>query len=659
MFKALKNALGLGGSAGKPQPRQQLQAAPKAETQSDHLRLGHAAVQREDYRQAVEHYTSFVAIEPDRASGFIGLGYALLQLARFPEAIKALKKAVANDPKSGDGFYMLGQAYQSTGEPQAAMLAWGQAHALAPELEHLYCDYCLLLFNNGRAGEARALMEAGIARFPANADFKFYLGNLLAEGGDYARAVIVYKEAAALNPESPHLLASYATALMQTGARDLAAEVLKKALTLAPDEATIFSNYLMCIQYGTTLSREEKFRVAREFSERFEAPLKSQWGNYQHDVADGRKLKVGYVSGDLRNHALASFIEPILARHDKSRFEIHCYYSHPVVDQVTQRLAGLADHWVSCHGMPDEALAARIRGDGIDVLIDLSGHTGHNRLLTFARKPAPVQMTWLGYQATTGLEAMDYRITEETLDPSGTSEQFHSENLIRLPSSGTFSPSPESPPVNDLPALSGQPFTFGCLNNPTKITDEAVRLWAAILVQSPDARLLLGNATPPLVERLSSQFLQNGIDPSRLVFHPKLRLAEYLGLHNQVDLALDTFPYNGGTTTFHSLWMGVPLIALDGDTALSKVGAAIMRGMSLPEFCAENKDQYVERAVYFHRHPEELNAVRQVLRGRLDAITTQMAVDVTASLEAAMQSCWQEHCARAGDAASTLTGMPQ
>lgn len=655
MFKALKNALGLGGSASKAPPRGQVQAAPKTETQPDHLRLGHAAVQRDDYAQAVEHYKQSVALEPGRSSGYIGLGYALLQLARFPEAIEALKKAVAIDPKSGDGFYMLGQCFLSTHQPQAAMQAWRQAHTLAPELEHLYCDFCLLLFNHARAGEARALMETGIERFPANAEFKFYLGNLLAESGEYARAVIEYQSATALNPESPHLLASYATALMQTGARDLAAKVLKKALALAPLEATIFSNYLLCIQYDTTLSREEKFRVAQAFSERFETPLKSQWGNYRRDTADGRKLRVGYVSGDLRNHALANFIEPILARHDKSRFEIHCYYSYPVVDQVTQRLARLADHWVSCHGMPDEALATRIRADGIDILIDLSGHTGHNRLLTFARKPAPVQMTWLGYQATTGLQAMDYRITEEVLDPSGTTEQFHSEQLIRLPSSGTFSPAPESPSVNALPALSGQPFTFGCLNNPTKITDEAVALWAAILRRSPHARLMLGNATPSLVERLSAQFLQSGVDPSRLVFHPKVGLVDYLRLHHQVDVALDTFPYNGGTTTFHSLWMGVPLITLDGDTALSKVGAAIMRGMSLPQFCAETEQQYVERAVHFYEHPAEVSEVRQQLRGRLDAVTTQLAVDVTASLEAAMQSAWRDYCDRA-HMASTSTG---
>ncbi|MGR4868650.1 tetratricopeptide repeat protein [Variovorax sp. LARHSF232] len=648
MFNALKRVLGLGGSPGgkEPAPRATTEApaSPKPTPKQDHLSLGNAAVQRERYAEAVEHYTRHIALEPSSGSGNVGLGFSLLQLGRFPQAIETLNNAVARDPQSGDGFYMLGQAYREMGQPQAALQAWRKAHALAPELEHLYLEFCLLLFNQGHSGEARTLMETGVARFTANADFKFYLGNLLAEGGDFASAAEVYRDAVALNGEAPYLLSSYANAQMQVGERDEAAAALKKAMALAPDDASIFSNYLLCIQYSTKLSKADKFQVAREFSERFETPLIDQWGRYEQDENPMRKLRLGYVSGDFRNHALAYFIEPILANHDRSKFELFCYYSHPTFDSVSQRVQVMADHWVGCHGMSDEALAERIRADQIDVLIDLSGHTGHNRLLTFARKPAPVQMTWLGFQASTGLRAMDYRITEEALDPTGASEQFHSEKLIRLPSSGTFSPSPDSPPVNGLPALGGQPFTFGCLNNPTKITDEAIALWASILQKSPNSRLLLGNATAPLIERFSAQFSRYGVDPARLVFHPKVGLVDYLALHLQIDLALDTFPYNGGTTTFHSLWMGVPLVALEGDSTLSKVGAAVMRGVGLPDFCATTQQHYVEQAVYFSDHLEELSAIRSSLRGKLGAITNHLAIEVTASLEGALQSCWQDYC---------------
>lgn len=662
MFKALKHALGLSRSsdarnvAQPPSERHAPEAHPP--TEPDHFALGNAALQDGNYAEAARHYSAHAGREPQSASGYIGLGYAQLQLAHFEQAAATLQKAVALDPRSGDGFYMLGQAHLSLGEAQGALRAWARAHELAPRLEHLYCDYCLLLFNHGRAPQARALMEAGIEHFPANADFKFYLGNLLAEAGDYAGAAAAYREAVALSPDTPHLLSSYATALMQIGERNQAVDVLERAIALAPDDAAIFSNYLMCIQYGSSLTREAKYQAACDFSDRFEKPLMQEWVRHPNDDAASRRLRVGYVSGDFRNHSLANFIEPILRHHDKSRFELFCYYSYPGADETTQRIAGLADHWVTCHGMSDADLADRIRADQIDILVDLSGHTGQNRLLAFARKPAPVQMTWLGYQATTGLKAMDYRVTEASLDPIGTSEQFHSEKLLRLPSSGTFSPSPESPPVNSLPSLAGKPFTFACLNNPTKITDEALDLWSDILKRAPNARLMLGNATPPLIERLTHRFEGHGVDPARLVFRPKVGLADYLLMHHDVDLALDTFPYNGGTTTFHSAWMGVPLIALAGDTALSKVGVAIMQGVGLTQFCADSAARYVEQAVYFYEHPEELQVVRSELRGRLADLVGRLAVEVTASLENAMESCWREHCARMTSARPTAMPSP-
>lgn len=659
MLKALRTALGLGraveGKASIQGAKGEDQAPPVATPESDHLRLGNVAVQAGNHEEAAAHYAKHVAQQPDKASGYIGLGYALLRLGDSPRAIDALQNAVLRDAHSSDGFYMLGQAYCNTGKPHLALQAWKKAHTLAPELEHLYCDYCLLLFTQGQPNEARALIEAGIRRFPANADFKFYLGNLLSEQGDYAGAASSYEKAVALNSDSPSLLSSYANALMQIGVRDLAIDVLRKAMALAPDNPIPHSNYLLCIQYSEKISKEEKFEAAKDFSRRFETPLMAEWRPHSNEDTDWRRIRLGYVSGDFRNHSLANFIEPILNHHNKTKFEIFCYYSHPMVDEVTQRISRLADHWVPCHGLTDADLAACIRDDKIDVLIDLSGHTGYNRLLAFARKPAPVQMTWLGYQATTGLRAMDYRITEESLDPLGATERFHSEKLLRLPSSGTFNPSAESPPVNELPALSGNPFTFGCLNNPTKITDEALSVWADILLRCPGARLMLGNATAPLVERLSAEFLRHGISPDRLIFKPKVDLGCYLRLHLEIDLALDTFPYNGGTTSFHSLWMGVPPITLDGDIALSKVGVGLMRGLNLPQFCADSKERYVQQAVYFYEHQGELNAIRASLRDKFSAVLRQLAIDVTAWQEAAVEACWNEYQYRAR---STIVSAP-
>ncbi|RYH71101.1 MAG: tetratricopeptide repeat protein [Alcaligenaceae bacterium] len=640
MLRALKSALGLGGaSTCKSTPDSTLLIAPPA-ADDEFFRLGNAAVARENFAVAAEHYACHVARNPQAGSGYVCLGFALSELGRWSEAIDSLNQALTLDPDNADGLFLLGRARLQSHEAEAAEQAWNRAHALAPDLEALYGDHCFLLFSRGKIDAALSLIETGIARFPQNSDFRFYLGNLLAERGDFAPAVRAFNDALALGNESASVYSNLGTALVQIGDHESAIEMLKKAQDLAPDSALAASNYLLSIQYTAKLTKAEKFAVAQAFAERFENPLITQWGNYRQDVGTTkRRMRIGYVSGDLRNHALAFFFEPIIACHDKARFEVFCYYTHPEVDHVSRRIRASADHWLSCHGMSDEALAAHIRGDEIDVLVDLSGHTGHNRLLTFARKPAPVQMTWLGYQATTGLRAMDYRITDEALDPTGTSEHFHSEQLIRLPASGTFNPSSASPPVNKLPALSGRPFTFGCLNNPSKITNEVLGLWARILIGNSEARLMIGNSTPALMKDLSAKMERCGVDSMRLLFVPKVSLVEYLTLHHQIDLALDTFPYNGGTTTFHSLWMGVPIVALEGDSTLSKVGTSLMRAMGLNQFCADTAERYVELALFHSNHLAELNQVRLSLRETMKNATQDLSLRVTRSLEEAMQSC--------------------
>ncbi len=610
------------------------------------IRKAAAELGKERYAEAIALYEKAIAARPEAAGGYIGLGFTHLRLGHLALAIRALQDAVARDSQSIDGLYMLGKACLADGRGDAAEQAWQKLHLLAPAFEHAYADHCLLLFSRGKADEATALIKKGIDHHPQNADFHFYLGNLLAEQGDYSGALNAYARAKAIVPPWPELLSNMATALRQTGQLDASIEALKAATELAPDSASILSNYLMGVQYSDKFSRQEKFDALQVFAERFERPLLDQWGNYRNDPNPDRKLRIGYVSGDFRNHSLAFFIEPVLRHHDRSKFEIHCYYSHPSFDNISAKIKALADQWHEIFQMPDEALARKIRADGIDILIDLSGHTGHNRLLAFARKPAPIQMTWLGYQASTGLRAIDFRVTDEGMDPTGTSEAYHSEKLLRLTVSGAFTPSPESPPVNPLPARDGRPFMFGCLNNPSKITDEAIRLWARILTAVPDSQLMIGNATTDVIDRLSGQFALYHVGVARLVFQPRVSLAGYLALHNQVDLALDTFPYNGGTTTFHSLWMGVPLIALAGDTSLSRVGMSMMNTLGLPEFCANTADEYVERAVWHATHLPELDAVRQSMRAKMEVLNQHMALGVTSSLESAFREQWHAWCAQ-------------
>lgn len=619
-------------------------ASTTPQARDDFFRQANASAGQGDFVSAQAFYEKTLAVSPSDAAGYIGLGFALLQTGQLVRATRVLKTATVLNPLSADGFYMLGKAYAEQDAVDLADKAWHQSLKLSKSIESIYCDYCLLLFNLGESGRAWQVISQGVEAFPENADINFYLGNLCLGGGDLEAALSAYCKSVTLNENAPFALSNYGTALRQAGRLDESLAVTTKALALAPDAHTIFSNYLLGIQYSSKFSKQDRFEAHSAFADRFEKPLVSSWGTYSNSLVANRKIRLGYVSGDFRNHSLVFFIEPILRNHNRLNFEIYCYYAYPVNDAATNRLIALADHWLNCSQMSDDELAHHIRGDAIDVLIDLSGHTGYNRLLTFARKPAPVQLTWLGYQATTGLKAMDFRITDEALDPLGTSEQFHSERLLRLVASGTFSPAHDSPPVSALPSLLGRPFTFGCLNNPSKITDQAVAIWSEILRRSTQARLLIGNSTPELQRKLTSDFVLLGIDSERLIFRPKVSLVDYLTMHGEIDLALDTFPYNGGTTTFHSLWMGVPIMAIKGDTSLANVGTSIMQGLGLGQFCAETADSYIDQAVYFSMNPHVLSEVRSSLRVRMTDMTQSLTIAVTDSLETSLQRCWSDYC---------------
>jgi predicted O-linked N-acetylglucosamine transferase (SPINDLY family) len=369
------------------------------------------------------------------------------------------------------------------------------------------------------------------------------------------------------------------------------------------------------------------------------------WRAHENSRDKSKRLKVGYVSGDFRDHPVTNFFEPILTAHDKSQVEVFCYYNHHQQDHVTSRIAAKSDHWIACKGMSDTELAERIRNDGIDILVDLSGHTAHNRLLVFARKPAPIQVTWIGYISTTGLTAMDYRLTDAALDPVGMTERFHSEELLRVPMCAPFTPSAESPPGNETPALTNGYFTLGCLNQLTKITEEAMQLWARILLALPGSRLIIGNVNDVSTKsRLVDRFAKQGVAEERLILYPRMPLRDYLGLHHQIDLALDTFPYNGGTTTLHSLWMGVPLMALGGTTPISRVGASLMAGLGLPEFCTSDADEYLARTIEFARDLPKLNQVRQSLRERMRLALVSDPKVVAQPLEQMFRTIWSKWC---------------
>jgi predicted O-linked N-acetylglucosamine transferase (SPINDLY family) len=357
----------------------------------------------------------------------------------------------------------------------------------------------------------------------------------------------------------------------------------------------------------------------------------------------GRRLRLGYLSPDFNHHAVAYFIEPVLAAHDRTRVEVFCYASVAVPDRFTDRLRGLAEHWRDIARLDDDAAAALIRADNLDLLIDLAGHSARHRLLVLARRPAPVQATWIGYPNTTGLDAIDYRITDAVSDPVGQTEAWHSEKLVRLPANfSCYRPDDDAPAVNNLPAAAAGAVTFGCFNQFAKVTPEVIALWARLLAKLPGSRLLLksrGLGDPGVAARVQAAFAAAGVGPARLILNgDELSVADHLGLYHKVDIALDPFPYNGTTTTCEALWMGVPVVTLAGSTHVSRVGASLLTHAGLAGWIAATPDDYVARAVAAVRDLPALAALRRGLREQVRTSPLCDAVRFTRGFEAACEA---------------------
>jgi predicted O-linked N-acetylglucosamine transferase (SPINDLY family) len=357
-------------------------------------------------------------------------------------------------------------------------------------------------------------------------------------------------------------------------------------------------------------------------------------------------LRVGYVSADLRDHSVAFFIEPVLAARDRDEFHVTCYYNFPRADAVTARLRAQSDGWRDVAPLSDEALARLIREDGIDVLVDLSGHTAHNRLLTFARKPAPVQMTWLGYLNTTGLGAMDYRITDARACPPGPLDTLHSEALVRLPDSQWCYRAPaKSPEIAALPASAGKRITFGALTNLAKISAATIEVWSRLLRDDTKSQLRIAGRGMSAVEgAMRAAFERRGVAADRLELLEHGPFQDYLASHGSIDIMLDTFPYTGGTTTCHALWMGVPVVTLAGDTATSRGGASLLYAVGLPELVADTPNRYVETASALAADLGRLRALRATMRERMRSSPLMDEARFARNLEAAYRAAWRKWC---------------
>jgi predicted O-linked N-acetylglucosamine transferase (SPINDLY family) len=473
------------------------------------------------------------------------------------------------------------------------------------------------------------------------------LGLTLQDMGLPDQAEACYRAVLQARPDNAGVISNLGQIHQSLGRLDEAEACFRQALKLKPDHASLHSNLLYYLSLSATVDAKSVFAEHVKFGEQFERSLKPHWPEHTHARDPERLLQIGFVSADFYNHAVASFIEPVLTHLSSyPQLSLHAYYNHFINDEVTQRLRGHFAQWNPIVGLSDAALAEKIRADGIDILIDLTGHTAENRLLAFARKPAPVQASWMGYPGTTGLSAVDYYLADRFMLPPGPLDDQFTEKIVRLPVNAPFLPSEFAPPVNDLPALSNGYVTFGSFNRPNKLRRAVIAWWSQLLRALPDSRMLLG-AMPEKGQHdmLIEWFAEEGIARDRLDFQPRSGMENYLRSHQQVDICLDTFPYNGGTTTLHALWMGVPTFTLAGDSMSGRVGVAALSQVGLQDFIVEHAEEVVERGLYWADHLSALAELRAGLRERLAQSPLRKPELIAAGLNDALRTMWRRWCA--------------
>lgn len=584
---------------------------------------------------------------PERAPAHLALGNALRTLGRLTEALGCYRQAVALDSEHALAWNNLGATFNDLGQPSRGLPCCDYATELDPQLALARYNRANALRDLQRPAEAVAAYRQAVVLDPQFVGALMNLGQTLSNLGHPAEGVQWLQRGLQRVPDSAVGLLNLGNALKELGRYDEAIASYRQALQIEPDYFEAHSNLLFCLSHDPSVTAEQGLAEHRACGQRLQARHCATAAALPVvDRDPGRPLQVGFVSADLRHHPVAHFLEPVLqALAPRSDLLLHAYSNHPVEDAVSQRLRSHCAHWTPVHGLSDAALAERIRGDAIDILIDLSGHTGGSRLPTFARKPAPLQLSWLGYPGTTGLPTMDYYLADHHLVPDERSRALFTEQIVYLPATAPFLPCSDAPDVNPLPALAGAPFTWASFNRMNKLSPAVVTLWARVLHRVTGSRMTLAGLGDDVRPVVTGWFAAQGIAAERLQFLPRCDLAGYLALHHAVDVCLDSFPYTGGTTTSHALWMGVPTLTLAGTAPQSRVGATVLGLLGLHDYVAADTTDYVERATQIAANLEALALLRGQLRSRMQHCPDTQAARIALAMASAFRQMWRRWCA--------------
>lgn len=613
--------------------------------------MGLACILKEDYPGAVEYSRRALAVNPRAAEAYNCLGTALMHLELMEEAEQAYRQAVSLQPGLAQAHCNLGGVLLGRGRLQEAQVALQRALALKPDLAEARSTLGLVYINLKEIDLAIECCRRAVELAPQSAMCLLNYGKAWHGKRMLTQADAAYAQALALAPKLVEAHNNRGNVQWQLGDHAAACACFRQAVAIQADFMPAYHNLLMTEQYAASCRIEDMLAAHRAFGEHFEAPRRKNWPVFLPADFAQKRLRIGFVSADLRTHPVGYFMESVLRELDPQAFEVLVYHNSDMEDEVTERLRPHVSLWRSAMGQSDDKLAQQIMQDKVHILVDLSGHTAGSRLGVFTRKPAPVQVTWLGYFSTTGLRAVDYILCDRHVAPEQDDDHFV-EQAWRLPDSYLCFTPPSYPiEVGPLPALASGKLTLGCFNNLAKMGDEVVAFWSSLLQAMPEVRLFLKTGQfdeASTVAQTRARFAAYGIGEAQLLIEGVSPRHELLASYNRVDIALDPFPFPGGTTSVEALWMGVPVLTLQGDRFLSRVGVSILQSAGLPEWVAADHDDYLAKLQAWAADLPALQAVRQGLRARLLASPVCDAPRFARNLESAFQGMWRAYCLKEG-----------
>jgi protein O-GlcNAc transferase len=613
-----------------------------------HGNLGNALKEQGELDAAVASYRQALSIQPNLAETLNNLGLALRELGKLAEAGDSFERALAIRPDFMEACNNLGLVLQDLGQRDEAVGSYRNALAINPNYAEALANLGNAFSEQGKFDDAIASYRQALAVKPGSADVHFNLGNAFRDQGKLDEAVENYHQALAIKPDFVEALCNLGNAFNDQWKLDEAVASYRQAVAIKPDYDTALSNLAFCEQYKIGVTLKKLNAVHSEWDRHHGLPLRSEWREHDNDRDPDRPLRLGFVSPNLGRHPVGYFIIGLFEKRPRQDVQIICY-SDRNPDDLTERLKALTDEWTDTRRLPDSDLTERIRADRIDILIDLAGHGAKNRLLVIARKPAPLQVKWVGYAGSVGLSAIDYLIADKWHVPPGTERQYL-EKIIRLPGGYvSYEPPDYAPNVGPLPYAQNGFVTFGCFNNPSKINDHVLSAWAKILTALPDARLILkyrnmdagGNRS-----RMLDYFESHGIAAARITLEGKSPHKALLERYLDIDIALDSFPYTGGLTTCEAIWMGVPVITTAGETFASRHSLSHLTNSGLGALVAEDLQDYVVKALALANDVPRLTDLRGSLRERLASCPLCDAEKFATDFTAAMRRIWQDWCSK-------------